>query len=109
MNLSDLTHISFLEDQDDTHLYKHYHSEIICQQHISHHEYKYCRYEHMTFEEAARLAREAGVKELWLTHYSPALGRPEMFMDDVRAIFPNAHAGKDRMSRELNFEEGVSS
>lgn len=67
------------------------------------------KYKHMTFEEAARLAKEAGVKELWLTHYSPALGRPEMFMDDVRAIFPNAHAGKDRMSRELNFEEGVSS
>ena len=53
MNLSDLTHISFLEDQDDTHLYKHYHSEIICQQHMSHHEYKYCRYEHMTFEETS--------------------------------------------------------
>jgi ribonuclease Z len=63
------------------------------------------KYRHMTFEEAGKLARDAGVKELWLTHYSPALNRPEQFMDDVRAIFPNAHAGKDKKSLELNFEE----
>lgn len=31
------------------------------------------KYKHMTFEEAGRLAKQAGVKELWLTHYSPAL------------------------------------
>ena len=28
---------------------------------------------HMTFEEAAKLAKEANVKELWLTHFSPSL------------------------------------
>lgn len=63
------------------------------------------KYKHMTFEEAGRMAREADVKELWLTHYSPALNRPEMYMDDVRKIFPNAHAGKDKKSIELNFED----
>ena len=63
------------------------------------------KYKHMTFEEAGRLAKKAQVKELWLTHYSPALGRPEPFMDDVRSIFPNAFPGKDRKSMELNFEE----
>ncbi len=63
------------------------------------------KYKHMTFEEAARLARQAEVKELWLTHYSPALGRPEIYMDDVRAIFPNAFPGKDRKSVDLNFDE----
>ncbi len=62
------------------------------------------KYRHMTFEEAATLAKRAEVKELWLTHYSPALGRPEQFMGDVTCIFENAHAGKDRMSVELNFE-----
>lgn len=30
------------------------------------------KYKHMTFEEAGRLAKQAAVKELWLTHYSPA-------------------------------------
>ena len=63
------------------------------------------KYKHMTFEEAAGLAKDAGVKELWLTHYSPAIMRPEIFMEDVRKIFPNAHAAKDRRSLELNFEE----
>lgn len=63
------------------------------------------KYRHMTFEEAAHLAKKAGVKELWLTHYSPALNYPENFMDDVRAIFPDSKAGKDKMSIELNFSD----
>lgn len=62
-------------------------------------------YKHMTFYEAARLARDAKVKELWLTHYSPSLSRPEEYMDEVRRIFPGAVAGKDRKSAELVFEE----
>ena len=61
-------------------------------------------YKHMTFREAAELARDARVKEMWLTHYSPSLTRPEEYMDEVRRIFPEAKAGKDRMSRELAFE-----
>ena len=61
-------------------------------------------YKHMTFREAARLASEAQVKELWLTHYSPSLVRPEDFMRDVTGIFPNAYPGKDGKSVELSFE-----
>ncbi|MCD8362763.1 MAG: ribonuclease Z [Lachnospiraceae bacterium] len=60
---------------------------------------------HMTFYEAANLARSAQVKELWLTHYSPSLNWPEAYMDEVRKIFPAAYAGKDRKSVELSFEE----
>ena len=52
-------------------------------------------YKHMTFREAAVLARDARVKEMWLTHYSPSLVRPDEFMDKVREIFPNAYPGKD--------------
>ncbi len=66
---------------------------------------KAVEYKHMTFTEAATLAKEAAVKEMWLTHYSPSLTKPEEFMDDVRAIFPNAKAGKDCMSVELEFPE----
>lgn len=62
-------------------------------------------YKHMTFQEAATLARDAAVKEMWLTHYSPSLVRPEEFMDDVREIFPNSYPGKDGQSVDLQFEE----
>ena len=63
------------------------------------------KYKHMTFEEAGSLAKQAGVKELWLTHYSPALNRPEQYIEDVRQIFQNSYPGKDKKSLELNFEE----
>ena len=66
---------------------------------------KAIEYKHMTFYEAANLAKGADVKEMWLTHYSPSLTRPEEYMDDVRAIFPYAKAGKDGMSVELDFPE----
>ena len=62
-------------------------------------------YKHMTFYEAAELARRADVKELWLTHYSPSLTRPEEYMREVRAIFPNAVAAKDGRSVDIMFEE----
>jgi len=62
-------------------------------------------HKHMTFYEAARLARDAKVKELWLTHYSPSLTHPEEYMEEVRRIFPSAKAGKDRKSVELDFEK----
>ncbi|MCH5341776.1 MAG: ribonuclease Z [Acetatifactor sp.] len=60
---------------------------------------------HMTMFEAARIAKAAQVPELWLTHYSPSLIRPEEYMGDVRKIFPGAVAAKDGRTVELNFEE----
>lgn len=62
-------------------------------------------YKHMTFYEAADLAFRAGVRELWLTHYSPSLIRPEDYMQEVRKIFPNAIAAKDGRSVDLLFDE----
>ncbi|MCI1723354.1 MAG: ribonuclease Z [Lachnospiraceae bacterium] len=62
-------------------------------------------YRHMTMEEAANLARDAGVKEMWLTHYSPSLVRPSEYMEKVRKIFPNAAAAKDGRTAVLNFED----
>lgn len=61
-------------------------------------------HKHMTFHEAARLAKEAEVQELWLTHYSPSLIRPEEFIKDIKDIFPNVKAGKDRKSITLQFD-----
>mgnify|MGYP000031288485 FL=1 len=65
---------------------------------------KAVEYKHMTFMKRRIMAKDAQVKEMWLTHYSPSLTRPEEYMDEVRRIFPEAKAGKDRMSRELAFE-----
>lgn len=62
-------------------------------------------YKHMTFYEAAKLAKQADVGELWLTHYSPSLVRPEEYMPAVRKIFPNAVAAKDGRSVDLVFQE----
>ncbi len=62
-------------------------------------------YKHMTFYEAAQMARDAQVKEMWLTHYSPSLLKPEEYMKDVKTIFPNSIAAKDGRTVELRFEE----
>ncbi|MCM1159813.1 MAG: ribonuclease Z [Roseburia sp.] len=62
-------------------------------------------YKHMTFYEAAALAKAAGVPELWLTHFSPSLTRPEEYMQKVREIFPAAYAAKDGKTVELDFEK----
>lgn len=60
---------------------------------------------HMTFLEAAKIAREAEVEEMWLTHYSPSLLHPEDYMKPVRKIFPQAFPGKDRKSCTLEFPD----
>lgn len=60
---------------------------------------------HMTFYEAAKVAKEAQVPELWLTHFSPSLVRAENYMDQVCSIFPNAHLGRDGKIVELKFQD----
>lgn len=60
---------------------------------------------HMTFEEAAKLAKEAEPEAMWLTHYSPSLIRPEEYLKGIRKIFPRTYAGKDGMSVTLEFDK----
>lgn len=62
-------------------------------------------HKHMTFYEAATLAGKAGVKELWLTHYSPSLPNPKAYTKEVREIFPNTVVARDGRTVELKFEE----
>ena len=68
-------------------------------------EVKAREHKHMTMYEAAQLAQKAQPRELWLTHYSPSLTRPEEFMDMVRKIFPRAKAARDGLTVELTFDE----
>ena len=60
---------------------------------------------HMTMYEAAQVAKEAGVPQLWLTHYSPSLIHPEEFLPQVRKIFADTVCAKDGRTVELKFEE----
>lgn len=62
-------------------------------------------HQHMMFQEAAGLAKKAGATELWLTHYSPSLVRPEEYMAEIREIFPMAKPGKDKKTKVLEFEK----
>lgn len=62
------------------------------------------QYKHMTFYEAAKIASDAKVSEMWLTHFSPSLVRAEDYMEEVRRIYANAKLGKDGKTVELDFE-----
>jgi ribonuclease Z len=63
------------------------------------------QYKHMTFYEAAQVAKDANVGQMWLTHFSPSLVRPEQYMKDVTAIFEQSYLGKDGKTLELVFDE----
>jgi ribonuclease Z len=60
---------------------------------------------HMIFSEAAELAKKAGARELWLTHYSPALPDPYNYLEFATKIFPATKTGKDRMTKTLKFAD----
>lgn len=62
-------------------------------------------HKHMTFYEAADMAKRAEVKELWLTHYSPSLPNPHVYTKEVRKIFDNTVVAKDGRSVDLIFDE----
>jgi ribonuclease Z len=59
---------------------------------------------HMTFSEAATLAREATARRLLLTHFSPALVDPAGFASTAHAIFPHTIVGHDHLTLELSFD-----
>lgn len=60
---------------------------------------------HMTFLEAAHVAKDAQVKKMWLTHYSPSLLHPEEYMKSVKKVFDKAYPGKDGKSITLEFAD----
>jgi ribonuclease Z len=50
---------------------------------------------HMLFSDSANIAAKAQVKQLWLTHYSPALDRPQFGAKTAQRIFPNTVIAQD--------------
>lgn len=62
---------------------------------------------HMIFSEAAALAKEGHVNELWLTHYSPAMPDPENYLETAKKIFENTKIGYDRMTKTFTFPDEI--
>jgi len=60
---------------------------------------------HMTFGEAAELARAAGASALWLTHFSPAVSNPLEFRHNALRIFPNTTIGFSGLTATLSFAD----
>ena len=61
------------------------------------------KHKHMLASEAATVAKEANVSELWLTHFSPALPTAYINVEKTRQIFPNTVAGYDRITKTIDF------
>lgn len=60
---------------------------------------------HMTFSEAATLAKAGQVKALLLTHFGVALREPEDYAEVARRIFTETKIGQDQLKIELKFAE----
>lgn len=60
---------------------------------------------HMTFREAAGLARDGNVKKLLLTHFGTAMGDPYMFENNAKEVFEETIVGSDRLKFSLDFHE----
>jgi ribonuclease Z len=61
--------------------------------------------QHLTFAEAATIARDGLARQLWLTHFSPSLARPADYLDRATAIFPATTIGHDGLTTTLSFGE----
>lgn len=61
--------------------------------------------QHLTFAEAAAVARAGGARQLWLTHFSPALTDPAAYLDRATAIFPATTVGYDGLTTTLAFDD----
>lgn len=66
--------------------------------------YKAVKNKHMTFREAANLARIGNVKQLLLTHFSPSLKDPYFYKENATSVFKNTTIGEDRLELHLNFD-----
>lgn len=66
---------------------------------------KAIEHKHMTYKEAARIASDARVSVMWLTHYSPSVPWPQQYAIEATRIFPDTVIAKDGETMELNFED----
>lgn len=62
-------------------------------------------HQHMMMQEACALAKEAQVKSLWLTHYSPSMPAPFLYEEELKSIFDEVTISKDGQQGILKFQE----
>ncbi|MDR2802695.1 MAG: ribonuclease Z [Treponema sp.] len=62
---------------------------------------------HMTSEQAAQIALEAGVKKLALIHYSPRYSEHELniLLKEAQAVFPYTVLSRDRAVHDIAYED----
>lgn len=61
---------------------------------------------HMTFREAATMARDADAGALWLTHFGVGLLQPEEFLANATEVFPNTTIGESGLHGTIAFGRG---
>lgn len=54
---------------------------------------------HMSYADAATIARHAHVRELWLTHFNPRLTTPMEGLSSIKGIFSNVKCGRFGMNK----------
>lgn len=65
---------------------------------------KAVRHGHMTFREAATLARNVKARHLWLTHFSAGLTDPEQFRPNAAEIMANVTIGHAGLAARLGYD-----
>ncbi len=60
---------------------------------------------HMTFAQAASIARDASAARLWLTHFSARMDDPNAFASNATEIFPETVIGYSGLTTTLNFPD----
>jgi ribonuclease Z len=64
------------------------------------------RWGHMTFRQAATLARDADAGHLWLTHFSAGMRDPEAWRQNAAEVFPDVTIGFAGLAGTLAFDRG---
>jgi len=60
---------------------------------------------HMTFAEAGAFGAAARARQLWLTHFSPAVPNPDYFRREAENVFPNVVLGREHLSTTLSYAD----
>jgi ribonuclease Z len=60
---------------------------------------------HLLFSEAAEIGRKAGVRRLWLTHFSAKMLDPERYLPEATRIHPETSIGHEGLTTTLRFDD----
>lgn len=60
---------------------------------------------HLLFSEAAEIGRQAAVRQIWLTHFSAKMLRPERYLDEATRIHAATTIGYEGLTASLRFAD----